>query len=534
MATPAKSENKPEKKKGPPSRSELFKELGFEKEKLEVRRRVILETDWPKPFRSYRIDYESENHNVEEMYYWLVGHAHYDFGMPELMKITDSQAASVGSSQFGDMQARLGAQQGNASNYMGVIGKLMKDLFSLVRELRQLKERLGYYSQSYEKDPKQAAIAESTLKDVWITLVEGGTNNGSSVYGMAQKVGFTVLPDLFFEAPPMKEEDLPAYIEKKKKEYNLTVVEALARKLQQFYVWKKHTYQELTNKRKFQVAYLRQHFEVIRMYMNWIKPYLRNVKRLGLSEGEQGMDDPLLINSFDTSRTEIEVLVLKKEGDLNDYADIKKKNEDAKKADPNAKEILPDPKLIFYSVISFHFLFHTKPQLMFHAKESYQQKGAIHIGKTEATIRLYAWTKEQIDGYKKYRNLEAFDIFSSFDKGVKDAMDFLGDELNEFLAEAELEIAPKKEEKTAPPPPPRQESGLDFVISPFFGLFELFSPIVGGIGNPFGGFADKGAAHAKDLDDKKKALKKKSEGTIKMVGWNCYKNYKKSHRMWSW
>ncbi|MFT7615828.1 MAG: hypothetical protein ACI8Y7_000654 [Candidatus Woesearchaeota archaeon] len=476
-------------------------------------------TGFPKPVKRFRIEKESEEQEVEEMYYWLVDHAVIAQQMTQSIKVVDSHAASVAASTFGDSESRLSAQQSTASNYLATMGKLLKDMFALVRELRQLDERLQYYLDSNSAKSKDAQkIAESTLKDIWITLVEQGTQNPSSVYGMAQKVGFTILPDLFFQSPPFNnEQEIADY--SNSLEFNKAVLAALERKLNQFRIWKVNTHQELINKRSFQIRYLRQHFEVIKMYMAWIAPYLRNIKALQRSDKYDGSGD--LINSFETQVSEIETLVIKPAVETG------------------------DPKKSIYGVVSFHFMYRTRPQMGFHAKESWQQKGPVHVGKTQATIRTYGWSGEQIEKYKQYREKEAFDMYADFDASVSDALEYLGEDIERYLKESEAKIpkgmfsrldkrkekeAEEKKKKTTVKP--AQEGLADFIIGPFKGIAELFGPMLGSK-EFYKSFFSSQSNPAMDLRAAEKANQKSSRGAD-FVAWQCYKNYKKSHKMISW
>ncbi|MFT4311761.1 MAG: hypothetical protein ACMXYF_00860 [Candidatus Woesearchaeota archaeon] len=483
-----------------------LEDAGFKDfEQIEVRKDVKVYTGYPKPARRYRIDFESESHTVENMYYWIVGHAHNDFDMPVLLKIIDTHAASAASQVFGDMQQRLGAQQGNVSNYMATIGKLVKDIFALVRELRQVEERLGYYIDSYDKEKEVSARkhAEATLRDIWVSMVEGGSQNPGSVIGMAQKVGFTVLPDLFFGAAPVEsEEDIEKII--KDSDFNETVLMALRKKLHQFLQWKKHTYAELINKKKFQLGYLRQHYQTIRMYMQWLRPYLKNLERLGFHE--KHMDDPLLIQSFETSMIEIETIAARPPKEMN-----------SDKEKSYKKDV--------YSVLLFTFEFRSKPSVHTYPKE---HRGVIHVGRTECTIRAYGWTQEQIDNYRKYREKETLDTLKHFSQGVTDALDHLGEEFERFLKEAgetDFETKKKPEEKEEKKEPESSESATDLLVLPFKGMYEIVEPIV-----------PVKKVYKWYVGEKKEKVpsKKDAEGDAKFVAYQCFKNYKKAHGMFSW
>ena len=285
----------------------------FKPEIAEIKRHFRDYTGFPEPRKKYALSFKSENYSVEEMYFWLVGHAMNDWSMPYLHKITDLFAASQGSSMFGDLNSRMTALQNQASNLLATTQNMSKDLFKRVRELRQIRERLAYYVKAdSEKDikdrKKEDSIgAEATLKDIWINLVEGGGENPASVYGMAKTVGFVVLPDLFLQAPPMKREEIKKYVDDL--DFNPAVKTALERKLYQFNVWKDRTREELEFKEKFQKKLIYQHYTNIRQYLNWIKPYLRNVK--SLSADQDLMSSHGIINAFETSMVEIEVLLRK-------------------------------------------------------------------------------------------------------------------------------------------------------------------------------------------------------------------------------
>ena len=54
-----------------------LKEFNFkEPEKIEIKRHVEITSSYPQPLKRFRLDFEAENHNVEEIYYWMVGHAY--------------------------------------------------------------------------------------------------------------------------------------------------------------------------------------------------------------------------------------------------------------------------------------------------------------------------------------------------------------------------------------------------------------------------------------------------------------------------
>ena len=395
-------------------------------------------------------------------------------------------SASEQSAFWGAAQQRLSIQQDRVSQYMAAIGKMIKDLFQLVRELRIIDERLEIY-QNWEKSKS----ADVTLKGLYVDLVEGASKNPSSVYGLAQQVGFTILPDLFFNTHVYKTEDLDSVIDDMK--YNKQVKNVLRRKLFAYVNWKIKTEKELEDRRRFQLKYLRQHWDTIKMYMAWIKPHLRNIRRLQMKE--KHIESPDIINAFETSMIEIEILAKK----------------------PSVKKIHP--------VILATFEFRTRPDMSFQ-QDQYAHKGPIHVGRVIATLRSYAWTKEEIQKYKSYRDEETMELYGMLDGSVKAAMEALGDELEAYLKEAGEELKITKDKIEEP-----KKKKINFgALDPFISIFKGFGEIFGALG-PTGlfNFEKKEKEYVPSKSDRKKAAK-----TANVNLWLTYKNYKKAHKMITW
>lgn len=380
---------------------EDLEEYGFEMEYAEehARDQDPQATGYPKPGVRKRIIYEGYGVAIEEPYYWVLHYLRYWGAFTKVEKITDVFAASENSAFFGASQSRLGAQQDKVSNFLATIGKMVKELFQLVRELRIIDERMSYYYDSFTTSSSSES-AEITLKGIWIDLVEQGAKNPGSVYGMAREVQFVTLPDLFFSTHPKKQQDVDVVVELERGKFNRKVREVLKRKLRSFLAWKEHTFEELKNRRVFTLKYLRQHYDIIHMYMNWVKPYLRTIQRLQLDLAKN--DSPDLLSAFETSMIEVELLAKKKSGGTNE-------------------------------VMLVHFLYRTRPEMNF--QQDYQ-RGPIHMGKVEMTWRTYVWTEEKIAQYKKMRAHEDFQLLGVIDNSVKIAMESLGDELMRYLKES--------------------------------------------------------------------------------------------------
>lgn len=364
-----------------------------------------IETGYPKPKKRYKIVRESFGQNVEEVYFWFLNHIMQDQGFSKVDKITDIFSASENSAFFGASQQRLGIQQDRAAQFLRGIGEMIKQLFSLVRELRIIDERLVLYN-----NYKSSRSADNTLKGLYIDLAEGGTKNPGSVLGLAQQVNYTILPDLFFGSKSKSIEDIDKEIDSL--EFNEQVKSILKRKLYSYLNWVDKTHKEHTARRKFLLQYLRQHWTVIKMYMSWIKPYLRNTVKLSMNSGQ--LDSPYLINAFETSMTEIEILAYKK------------------------------AKNNFHPCIIATFEYRTKPAMV---QGPEFQRGPSHVGRVTITLRAYSWSEKQIEAYKRMKNEEDLELLGVADANVKSAMEALGDELEKYLEEAGEPVEEKVENK---------------------------------------------------------------------------------------
>ena len=464
-----------------------LKKFGFEEEEIaEQTRGQYIKTGFPKPARRYRLHYEAYNISIEEPYFYILHYLRYYSGFPHIDKISDVFAAAENSAFFGASQQRLGLQQDKVSQFLATIGKMVRELFQLVRELRILDERLSYYHDSFTTS-KSHESAEITLKGIWVDLVEQGAKNPASVYGMAREVQFITLPDLFFSTHPKKQEDVDVVVERERGGFNRKVREVLKRKLRTFLAWKEHTFEEMKNRRKFTLKFLRQHYEVIRMYIHWVRPYLRNIQRLQLDQSKT--ETPDLLVAFETSMIEVELLA-RKPGKVN-------------------------------QCLLIHYLFRTRPEMNY--MQEYQ-KGPIHLGRVEIDFRMYGWTEEEVENYKRMREQEDFQLLGIIDASVKAAMESLGDELMRYLKEAGEDMGPKTETK------PEKKSASFF--SPYTSVFKGFSELFG--------VAKKSKAQAKPkkpsrTDVMKLAVaRREAEDKVTSATWTIYHHFKKHHGMLNW
>lgn len=474
------------------SKEDYFKKYGG-RDYEEIALHQMLEIDYPKPIRKWYAVYSSFQKSIEVLYYWSLNHWRYDQEMSHIDKITDSFTASENSSFFGAHQQKLGLQQDKVSQFLATIGKMVKELFQMVRELRIIDERMGYYNDSRKAERVKSEPAEITLKGLYIDMAEGGSKNPSSVYGMARELQFTTLPDLFFSIHPKKSEEVAATVDKL--DFNRKVKEVLKRKLYSYLKWKEHTYNEISNRRIFTLQYLRQHFDVIKMYMTWAKPYLKNVQRLQADSSKN--ETPDLIGAFEGSMIEIEIMGRMKPLGNSEY----------------------------YAVFLQTMTYRTRPAMSYQ-QEGYQ-RGPLHVGETTVFWRSYAWTEKDIQNYIAMRNQEDFELLSVIDRSVRDAMDALGDELRRYLQEAgEVHPYATREQKDKITPK------IEKSKRPKQSLFEPFTAMFKGVnlGNVDGIFSPKKNAEVIRVQNEIA----KAEDNAKKRVWTHYKNFKKNFGFLSW
>jgi len=398
----------------------------------------------------FKLVLESMGAGVEKYYFWiqrfLKEEPEHGLGF-NVEKIKDVFGASAGSSFQSQIGTKASAIQQQLSNYLTQIGQLVKSLHPQVRELRILDERIGYYDDSAKGDE----AAEVALKSTWIEQVEQGVQNPNSVYSLARQVGFVTLPDLFFKINAKKAGDVDKIM--KTVEAPTKVRDVLAKKLYSYYRWKETTERELRQRREFMIRNLRQHYNVIKMYTNWLRPYMRTLRQL---EMKGGMYDADIVSVFETSKVELELLATGK-----------------------GQKYLP--------CIRVQMTFVTRPELTY-TKEG--QKQPLHVGRTEITIEPYVVTKEQIDDYKRQLDEEEIDFAASVDE----TMMALREDMVKYLREAGEKIA---EEKKQEPKRPKAD-----YLAPVKGIGEGFRMLL-----PFGPKGPSRQEMQAQEDEKEKAAK---------------------------
>lgn len=445
-----------------------------------------------KPIRQQKLIIEQMGASAEPSYFWVINFLRHPNGLGyEVEKTSDVFSSTEMSTFFGTAEERKQRQQERVSQYLATIGSMTKSVFQMVRELRIMDERLEYYEKSYKGDEG----GEVTLKNIWTNIVEGGPEAITSVFGLSRKLGFVIIPDLFFKINPKKgsagvDKEVDAL---KSEGINARVRSVLKHKLTEYYVWKEKTYKELKWGRNFRLKALNQHYQSMRMYIKWVKPFLKNIQRLEMSQSTA----PELVTAFETNLIQLELFAYKKTYEMfTDRGMVEREFTDK----------VPCIRVIFKFV--------ALPEMAFQ-KEF--QRAAVHAGRTEITIQGYVLTPKEIEDYKKAKELEDLELLKSVDASLES----LGDELKKYLIESG-EVTPEQLGQK----PDVKTAYLKEMINPFASILKGFNEIFGGLKWEAGG---KGKLSYFEREQEEAAAKVVTEHV-----YTLYDVYKKTHGMLSW
>jgi len=211
----------------------------------------------------------------------------------------------------------------------------------------------------------------------------------------------------------------------------------LKRKLKQYMTWRTRTKEELATRRYFNIKYLAQHFNVIKMYADWAKPYLQNIGKLNQNVQEKYSHQ--LLEGSESSVADIEIMGVRK----------------IKERDSDFEYVFP------VMLVKFHH--RTRPVS---AYQSEQHRGSLHIGRVDITFTPYLANQAGIDKYNDEKKTETLKLLKTVDASLSALLDSPDSkvEFEGYLKEAEgIENKQKEDEKKIKGPSS-------------FGGFEIFIP----------------------------------------------------------
>ncbi len=441
------------------------------------------------PLISYNLIYDSLNEGLEPIYFWVLDFmsdsSPAGLGL-NVWKGPEEFEASVTSGYFGEMGQRSTLMQQKAMEYLGTVNNLIKSILNLIYDLKEFEIKLKPYDElrdeNLNQEQKRAAL--HSLKGVWMDQVDARKGRGS-INLLVQDLQFITLRDAFFyiDKPEQVNKDL---------DLNERVKNILRRKLEEFDAWKIYSEKEIRKRYEIEKIYLKSQYGTLKIYGNWIKPYLIAAQRLKMRDTtSKGLMNPNIVNAF--SNMEIEIKIYGK-----------------KEIKPSAihesfKEIELDKK--YYSIIEIIMKFRSVPSSL----SGQGGRQYIHAGRTDIAFNAFAIDNVDLEALESFELYEDIDLIDEY---VGGSLKRLEEELDQYLREP-AKASTKKKEKIKP-----------FIENPFRGLFdgfkEIYDPLKGAILPKRRG---PGIAY--------KELEEVTTEKSKDQAYKIYNAYKKTHGMLS-
>jgi len=257
----------------------------------------------PKPVSSFKITFDSQQAQLEPIYYWLLDFVQ-DMGW-DMEKLVDNFMASPGSGQFSEMSMKATKMQEEGMKILGGMNQVVKSVLNLIYDLKEFELRLAHYDDANSDDEKKKEEGMLALKQIWLDNVDLKRGRGS-IHQMAAELGFTTLREAFMMANSV--DDLKR-MNDKEEEYgggiiNEQVMRILIPRISEFLKWVKYSESELRKRFSIEKNYLRSQVETIKLYSAWMKPYLKAAEDLRQRGFEK---NAALVNAFSTSMFELQI-----------------------------------------------------------------------------------------------------------------------------------------------------------------------------------------------------------------------------------
>ena len=445
---------------------------------------------WNKPVASYKITFDSQQAQLEPIYYWLL-----DFiqGMDwNMEKLIDNFTASPGSGQFSEMSMKATKMQEEGMKILGGLNQVVKSVLNLIYDLKEFEMRLAHYDDASANDEIRKESGMLALKQTWLDNVDLKKGRGS-IHQMAAELGFTTIREVFMMANSVED------IKKMNNDeeggiINDQVMRILIPRTSEFLKWMDYSEKELRKRFNIERSYLKSQIETIKLYSAWIKPYLKAAEDLKQTGFER---DAALVNAFSTTMFELQLF--------------------------GQKPVKVPEKFKGYKLKrSYNQCIIIGLKYRGHVSQRMTQKGDYGFamgGRIDMTFDCYALNDEELSLVKKELNKDDVTDSMAFSADVAgDALKELKEDLDHFLKGDEEK---KKVEES------KAKESED--INPFAALFGLFK-----------GFENVGK-EKKNVIDNVKDIKKDNfvEQTVRADAassagstlYTIYDIYKKAHGM---
>lgn len=375
-----------------------------------------------KPGIAHTLVLDTATQTLEPLYFWILDYIGKFY--KNVDKVVDNFASSPGSGHFSELWGKRSQMQQEASRILGNVNNVLKAVLNLIYDLKEFKIRLSHYeaAQSDNKEKKQAGIL--ALKQIWMDKVDVQRGQGSINALTAGDLNFVTLRDAFMSAQSVQQAE--------KLDLNERVKRILKPRLQEFFEWKKRSYQELQKRFKIEKTYLKSEVDVLKLYSKWAKPYLKAAQQLEEDEGLQ--KDAALVTAFNTVLLQLTLMAYDKiniESQVLSYPHYLP--EGFVKLDEKGKIRK------FYEVVTVDFKFRGIPQK---AGQHY-----VFGGRADIDFKSYGLNEDELELIKyKLSQSDLEDALKLVSGMTDESLATLQDDINEFLEEDADEEEAKKED----------------------------------------------------------------------------------------
>ncbi len=261
-----------------------------------------------KPVSSHFLSFESQQNQLEPIYYWILDFA-AQVGWGEMKKTIDNFMASPGSGQFSEMNMKATKMQEEGMKILGGMNQIIKSILNLIYDLKEFELRLGSYEDYHSDDKKKKEAGVLALKQIWLDNVDLKRGRGS-IHQMAAEMGFSTIREAFMMANSRDD------LEKMSSDsdggvINKSVMRILIPRINEFLKWVDYSEKELKKRFSIEKNYLRSQVETVKLYSSWMKPYLESAEKLRQKGFEKSA---ALVNAFSTTMFELQLFKSKKIG----------------------------------------------------------------------------------------------------------------------------------------------------------------------------------------------------------------------------
>ena len=262
-----------------------------------------------KPVSSHKLGFDSQQNQLEPIYYWILDFA-AQIGWSKMEKTIDNFMASPGSGQFSEMSMKATKMQEEGMKILGGMNQIVKSVLNLIYDLKEFELRLEHYKDAKSDDKQKREEGMLALKQIWLDNVDIKKGRGAIHQMASMEMGFSTLREAFMIANSV-EDVKKMNADEEGGLINDSVMRILIPRISEFLKWVKYSERELKKRFSIEKNYLKSQIESVKLYSSWMKPYLEAAEKLRQKGFEK---DAALVNAFSTTKFELQLFGTKPVG----------------------------------------------------------------------------------------------------------------------------------------------------------------------------------------------------------------------------